>query len=173
MKSIDPSAQSVHLVRHNPLWRVMFWIEKAQLTLILGGKVLGIEHVGSTAIPGMPAKPIIDISLAVTDYEQAWGLVAVLQSIGYDYLGENETRREYSFEKSHPYAYGLFICEKSGDKWQNRLSFRDYLRAHLQARQAYADLKKQLANEHKDDLLAYQSLKLPFVQKILYTMDDV
>ena len=152
---------------YNPLWRLLFWVEKARLWLSLRGRVLGIEHVGSTAIPGMPAKPEIDISVAVPDYEQAWELVNVLKGISYRYLGENPDLREYSFEKCRPYACTLFMCEPGGEKWQARLRFREALRADPTARRAYANLKRRLAQEHANDLLSYQRAKLPFVQEIL------
>lgn len=89
----------VRLRPYNPLWRLEYWLEAAWLRLNLNGRILGIAHVGSTAITGMPAKLIIDISLAVADYEQAWELLGILKEIGYHYLGENSAQREYSFGK--------------------------------------------------------------------------
>ena len=85
---VEGLVSPVHLRSYNPLWRVQFWIEKARLRWILPGRVLGIAHVGSTSIPGMPAKPVIDISVAIEDYESAWELVEALKAHGYRYLGE-------------------------------------------------------------------------------------
>lgn len=157
----------VRLRLYNPLWRLQYWLEAAWLRLNLNGRILGIVHVGSTAIPGMPAKPIMDISLAVADYEQAWELVGILKEMGYHYLSENSAQREYSFEKRHPFACSVFITEPGGEKWQAGLRFRDYLRTHPEARRAYAALKHHLARQYTGDLLAYQCAKLPFVEKIL------
>lgn len=157
----------VRLCPYNPLWRLQYWLEAACLRLNLNCRILGIAHVGSTAIPGMPAKPIIDISLAVADYELAWELVTVLKGLGYHYLGEYSAWREYSFEKRRPFACALFITEPNGEKWQARLRFRDHLRTHPEARRAYADLKLRLAQQYIGDLLAYQRAKLPFIEQIL------
>jgi GrpB-like predicted nucleotidyltransferase (UPF0157 family) len=159
--------RSVSLHRFFWLWKLQFRLERIWLSQGLGRRVLGIEHVGSTSIPGLPAKSIVDISIAVEDYTQAYWIVAVLKSFGYRYLGENAERREYAFRRSRMFASAVFVCEPDGDKWQARLRFRDYLRVHPQARWAYAALKQQLSKRYADDLLAYQRAKLPFVWDIL------
>ncbi len=157
----------VSLYRLFLLWKLQFWLEKTWLRLGLGHRVLGIEHVGSTSIRELPAKPIVDISIAVENYEQAWRIVPVMKSLGYIYLGENTELREYAFERPGLYSSSVFVCEPGGDKWQARLRFRDYLRNHPDAKRAYAALKRDLAKQYADDLLTYQRAKLPFVQDIL------
>jgi len=159
--------KSISLYRFFWFWKLQFFVEKTLLSLNLGTSVLGIEHVGSTSICGMPAKPIVDISIAVDDYEQVFWMVQVLERLGYSYLGENGDLREYAFERTGLLASKLFICEPDGEKWQARIHFRDYLKNHPKERQVYAALKKDLAQQHKDDLLSYQRAKLPFVQEIL------
>ena len=129
--------------------------------------MLGIEHVGSTSIRGMPAKPIVDISIAVEDYEDAFWMVQVLERLDYTYLGENSDLREFAFERVGILASKLFICELTGEKWQDRIRFRDYLKIHSKERQAYAILKEKLARQYANDLLFYQRAKLPFVQERL------
>jgi GrpB-like predicted nucleotidyltransferase (UPF0157 family) len=161
------TSRSVSLHRFFWFWRLQFWVEKVWLSLGLGKRVLGIEHVGSTSLPGVPAKPVVDISIAVDDYEQAYWIVAALKSLGYSYLGENSEQREYAFQRPGLFASAVFVCEPDGDKWQARLRFRNYLRTHPQVRRTYAALKHDLAWRHAGDLLAYQRAKLPFVQEIL------
>ena len=158
---------SVSLHRFFWLWKLQFRAEKTWLRLGLGKRVLGIEHVGSTSIRGLPAKPIVDISIAVEDYEQAYWIVPFLKSLGYSYLGENPELREYAFERPGLFASAVFVCEPGGEKWQARLCFRNVLRNHPQSRRAYADLKHRLARQYAGDLLAYQRAKLPFVQDML------
>lgn len=165
--SIQVSRQQVLHYHLYLFWKLQFWVEKFWLDLGLGKHVLGIEHVGSTSIRGLPAKPIVDISIAVDDYERAWWIVPVMKSLGYDYLGENTELREYAFERKGLFASAVFVCEPEGEKWQARLRFRDYLRNHPEARKAYATLKRNLAKQYVDDLSAYQRAKLPFVQEIL------
>jgi GrpB-like predicted nucleotidyltransferase (UPF0157 family) len=157
----------ISLYRFFWFWKLQFWVEKSLLMLNLGKSVLGIEHVGSTSIRGMPAKPIVDISIAIEDYERVFWMVQVLERFGYTYLGENSDLREYAFERTGVFASKLFICEPDGEKWQTRIRFRDYVRRHPKEMQAYAALKEKLAQQYKDDLLAYQRAKLPFVQEIL------
>lgn len=167
MAEFGRAARAVRLRPYNPMWVLAFWFEKTRLRLILPRHVLGIAHVGSTSIPGMPSRPVIDISIAISDYDQAWEFVEVLKANGFHFLGENEARREVAFEKSHPYACNLFICEPGAEKWRLRLRFRDHLRADPRIRQAYAQLKRRLAREHANDLLAYQRGKLLFVSAVL------
>lgn len=149
------------------LWKFQFLGEKLWLGLGLGKRILGIEHVGSTSIPGLPAKPIVDISIAVADYEHAYWIVPIMKSLGYIYLGENPKLREYAFERVGWFPSAVFISEPDGEKWQARLRFRNYLKSHPKAKQTYAALKRNLARQHVDDLLAYQRTKLPFVRQIL------
>ena len=167
LSRVSSSIQRVSHYRLFFLWKLQFWLEKTWLRLGLGNRVLGIEHVGSTSIPGLPAKPIMDISIAVEDYEQAWWIVSVMKCLGYNYLGENPDLREYAFERKGLFASAVFVCEPNGEKWQARLLFRDYLRSHPEAKQAYATLKRNLAQQYVNDLSAYQRAKLPFVKEML------
>ena len=104
----------VSLYRLFLLWKLQFWLEKTWLRLGLGHRVLGIEHVGSTSIRELPAKPIVDISIAVENYERAWWIVPDMKSLGYDYLGENTELREYAFERPSPFASAVFVCSSLG-----------------------------------------------------------
>lgn len=171
--TVTPPVRQVSHYRLFWFWKFQFWVEKFWLHLGLGNRVLGIEHVGSTSIHGLPAKPIVDISIAVDDYERAWWIVSVMKSLGYDYLGENTELREYAFERNGLFPSAVFVCEPNGEKWQARLRFRDYLRSHPEAREAYATLKRNLAKQFVDDLSAYQRAKLPFVQKILTSQGKI
>ena len=146
------------------MWKWLFRKEKALLWIAMQGHVLDIRHVGSTAIPGMIAKPIIDILAAVSDFEQAFACVTAIEQLGYEYKGESEDERRYCFEKGNPPRYHLYLVERSGDTWVSRIAFRDYVVQHPEIACQYADLKQQLALQFRDDLRAYQDGKLPFVE---------
>ena len=154
----------VHLNRHSSMWKWRFRKEKALLRIAIRRHVLEIQHVGSTAIPGMIAKPIIDILAAVSDFERAFGCVTTIEQLGYEYKGESEGQQQYYFVKGNPARYHLYLVERSGEMWVTRVAFRDYVIRHPEIARQYADLKQQLAFQFPDDLRAYQDGKLPFVE---------
>jgi GrpB-like predicted nucleotidyltransferase (UPF0157 family) len=158
------SQKRVRLQRHSTIWKWLFRKEKALLRIAMRGHMLDIQHVGSTAIPGMIAKPIVDILVAVSDFERAFACVTPIEHLGYEYKGESEDQRQYHFVKGNPACYHLHLVEMSGDTWVNRIAFRDYLIGHPEIARQYADLKQQLARQFPDDLRAYQDGKLPFVE---------
>lgn len=162
-----PLDSTVELRPHSPLWAWLFRIEWIKLQFTLSGHILGIQHVGSTAIPGLIAKPIIDISIAVADYEQAFRLVDLIELLGYKYRGENSDLREYYFIKGRPVRYNLYVTEPRCEKWRDRTLFRDYVTRHPDVARAYADLKRQLALQYPADIRAYQDAKLAFVQQVV------
>jgi len=134
--------------------------------LSLPERVLKIEHVGSTAIPGMPAKAIIDIMIVVRDHERAAACIRALERLGYEYKGENSQLRQHHLVKGSPVTHTLYLVEPDNEELAARVHFRDYLIAHPDVAQAYADLKVSLAEQHATDLRAYQAGKLEFAQQI-------
>jgi GrpB-like predicted nucleotidyltransferase (UPF0157 family) len=166
--SIDrPADDAVRLHPYTPAWRWRFCLERIRLWLSLRGQVLAIQHVGSTAIPGMPAKPILDIMVAVEDFEQVSQCIPVLERLGYEYQGENHQLRQHYLVKGHPTTHTLYLVEPQNEELAARMRFRDYLIEHPEAAQAYADLKTGFAAKHAMDLKAYQGGKLDFVQQVL------
>jgi len=156
--------KQVHLRRHSAIWKWLFRKEKALLQIAMRGHVMDIQHIGSTAIPGMIAKPIIDILAAVSDFERAFACVTPIEQLGYEYKRESEDQRRYYFVKGSPARYHLYLVERSGETWVSRIAFRDTLIRQPEFARQYADLKQQLALQFPDDLRAYQDGKLPFVE---------
>ena len=154
----------VRLKRHSTIWKWLFRKEKALLRVAMRGHVLDIQHIGSTAIPGMIAKPVIDILAAVSDLERAFACVTAIEQLGYEHKGESEDQRQYYFVKGNPARYHLYLVERSGEAWVSRIAFRDFVIRHPEIARQYADLKRQLAFQFPDDLRAYQDGKLPFVE---------
>ena len=144
-----------------------FEAEKALLHAAIGDYVLAIEHVGSTSIPGMIAKPILDIGIAVRDYEQARICVQPIRGLGYEYRGEQGMPRRHYFVKGDPRTHHLHVLEATSLDWENMILFRDYLTQHSEAASQYAELKLELARRFPSDREAYQDGKAPFVERVL------
>jgi GrpB-like predicted nucleotidyltransferase (UPF0157 family) len=162
-----PADDTVRLNPYTPVWRWRFSLERIRLWLSLRARVLEIQHVGSTAIPGMPAKPILDIMVVVEDFERASQCIPVLERLGYKYKGENHQLRQHYLVRGLPTTHTLYLVELENKELAARVCFRDYLIEHPEAAQAYADLKARLAEQHAMDLKAYQDGKLDFVQQVL------
>ncbi len=157
----------VRLVPYSSEWIRYFEQEKGALHAALGDKILDIQHVGSTSIPGMLAKPIVDIAIAVADFDEARACIPQLESLGYEYKGEFGIPRRHYFVKGDPRLFHLHMSEIDSLEWQNTLLFRDYLRDHPGAASEYAQLKQQLAARFPQDREAYLDGKSEFVQGIL------
>jgi GrpB-like predicted nucleotidyltransferase (UPF0157 family) len=164
-------AQLITIVHYNPDWPRWFVCEKRRLMAVLGNRVLAIEHIGSTAIPEMDAKAIIDIMAAVRSLQVALNWVAELEHIGYEPrpdLGHLLPNRLF-FEKGPPEArqFHLHLLEQGSELWENHLECRDYLRGHADQAAAYGRLKRRLASELGHDRHAYSTAKRDFVEGIV------
>jgi GrpB-like predicted nucleotidyltransferase (UPF0157 family) len=152
---------------YNPEWPRVFREEQARLRACIGGYVLDIQHVGSTSIPGMAAKPILDIGIAVADFEEAAQCIQPLQQLGYLYRGENSIPRRHYFVKGDPITHHLHMVELGSDQWATAICFRDHLREHAEIARAYATLKQRLAEQFPTDRSAYQDGKAAFIAEVL------
>jgi GrpB-like predicted nucleotidyltransferase (UPF0157 family) len=157
----------VRLVPYTPEWNVYFEREKTALQQLLGTYPLDIQHVGSTSIPGMLAKPIIDIAIAVQDFEQARVCIPLIESLGYEYKGEFGIPHRHYFVKGDPRLFHIHMSEIDSMEWKNTLLFRDYLRDHPAIAKEYAQLKQQLAMKYPNDREAYLEGKTEFVEGVL------
>lgn len=141
-------------------------------------KIIDIQHVGSTAIPGLSAKPIIDIQIAVHSLEEMKQMaVPLLQKLGYEYWEENPDPERMFFVKGMP-PYGekrthhVHIVEVNSKHWNGKIFFRDYLIAHSDIAREYQQLKIKLAQQHTYDREQYTEAKTEFVNKILKRMQN-
>jgi len=158
---------TVKVIPHNELWHQLFAEEQARLRDAIGGYTLAIEHVGSTAVCGLSAKPIIDIALAVQQISDAERCVIPLENIGYEYRGENGIPGRHFFGKGEPRTHHLHIVEFDSDFWRNHLTFRDYLRQNAGVAAKYQKLKMRLAREYKNNREAYTEGKAAFIENVL------
>ncbi len=163
----------IELVASDPAWPRRFEEEASRLrTIIPPDLLIDLEHIGSTAVPGLPAKPIIDIQATVTDLEAARSLlVAPLEAAGYSFWAENPDTDRLFFVKGLPPAaphrtHHLHIME-AGPGALRHIAFRDHLRDHPAERDAYAALKQDLARRFRDDREAYTAAKGDFIEAVL------
>ena len=129
-----------------------------------------IEHVGSTSIPGLAAKPVIDILVGVTSLAAGEQAVPALEALGYEYRGENGIPGRLYFCKGvvrYRRTHHLHMVETGHEQWRPMLSFRDYLRAHPDEARHYEALKRNLAAQFRDNRQAYTDGKEHFVKAIL------
>jgi GrpB-like predicted nucleotidyltransferase (UPF0157 family) len=159
----------VHLNEYDPEWNNQFDYEKKQIIDVVGNEIAAVEHIGSTSIKGLKAKPIIDIMVGVDDLNRTSTLIAHLSEIEFEYVPKPELIDRRFFRKG---SWGrgtchLHICEFESTEWIEKLLFRDYLRKHSKAAEEYASLKSKLAAEYKYDRPAYTQQKEPFIRDII------
>ncbi len=150
-------------------WFPPFQQEALLLQKALGRVALDIEHIGSTAIPGMPAKPIIDLMVAVADLAKSRQLIPVVQDVGYDHRPHDCVPDRHFFAKGQDgeRTHHLSLAETNSTFWCRQIAFRDYLRADQQAATQYAEIKIELASKYPNDRNTYIDAKEPFVLRIL------
>ena len=160
----------VQLVPYQPGWHKCFHEESERLRSALGHHVVHIEHVGGTAIPGMDAKAIIDIMVAVQSIADARPFEQALTPLGYLHQKANDLPGRLYFVKRRSDGrptHHLNLTGIGSDCWRDHVSFRDYLRSHPEARVEYQRLKRDLAQRYSHDRPAYTEGKAGFVQKTL------
>ncbi|HEY9403404.1 MAG TPA: GrpB family protein [Pyrinomonadaceae bacterium] len=158
---------TVNLTPHRELWHQLFAEEEARLREAIGEHVIAIEHIGSTAVCGLSAKPIIDIAAAVCEAADAERCVKPLEDIGYEYRGESGIAGRYYFVKGEPRTHHLHMVRLSSDLWRSHLLFRNYLRQNREVAEEYESLKRDLAEKYKRDREAYTDGKTTFIEEVL------
>ena len=157
-------ARTVEVVEYDPAWPEQFRRLAAELKRVLGEKAVEIEHGGSTAVPGLAAKPIIDVWAALGSPIQSEDIEA-MAAIGYEYLGEAALLDQDLFIKR---AVCHVHCYPEGHpEWYRHLAFRDWLRAHPAGAAAYGRLKRDLALRFAADRIAYTEAKSDFIEAAL------
>ena len=155
---------------YDPRWPRMFEKERSRILAALGSHRIAVEHVGSTAVPGLAAKPIIDILAGVTDFDDAARCIPSLETLGYEYLPERELetpdRKFLARPRTRPRTHHVHMAAVGSDFWIRHLAFRDYLRTHADAASEYEALKRALAAKFREDREAYTEGKTEFVRRI-------
>ncbi|KJC61607.1 hypothetical protein UP10_07005 [Bradyrhizobium sp. LTSPM299] len=163
----------VEIVAYDPRWPLLFDEEAKRLRAVLDPSlIVGLEHFGSTAIPGLSAKPIIDILIAVRTLAAARAaFVEALRKLDYVYWADNPKQDRMFFVKGMPpfgpkRSHHVHVTEPQEQMWQ-RLAFRDYLRAHPEEAATYERLKRRLATDHRADREAYTDAKSAYVESVM------
>jgi len=163
-KSPDP----VLIVGYDPRWPVGFLTLRGRLEPVLGELAVAIEHVGSTSVPGLPAKPIIDLDVVVRSPADVPLAIERLSSLGYVHVGDLGIAGREAFESPEGAPeHHLYLCSRDSRELHRHLAFRDYLRSHPKTAGEYAELKRSLAERFRDDREAYTEAKTRFIEQVL------
>ena len=166
------ASETVVVRPYTPEWPQLYLAEEARLVGCIGEYVLDIQHIGSTSIPGMIAKPILDVAIAVYDFEEATRCIQPIERLGYHYRGEYGISRRHYFTKGNPRTHHLHMLERHSENWANTISFRDHLRQNPSLAEEYAALKQRLSEQFPTDRLAYQDGKAAFIHHVLHAANE-
>jgi GrpB-like predicted nucleotidyltransferase (UPF0157 family) len=150
----------------------MFDEERARLEHALGSLAIAVEHVGSTAVPGLAAKPIIDLAVGVHSLAEArQRCIEPFRALGYTHMARYESwlpgEMLFRQEASGPWTHHAHVLERSSRRWDEYIVIRDYLRRHPEVARAYGDLKQALALVFDDDIAGYRDAKRPFLRAVM------
>ena len=159
----------VRLVSYQPVWSILFEREAAMLREAAGNNVGRIEHIGSTSIPGLVAKPVLDLMAEVETEAEGWCLAPTIETLGYEFRPDEDVPGRLYFRKFHGgrRTHHLSLTERGSDFWRRQIVFRDYLRSHTEVMQEYLVLKRELAARFRSDRPSYTDGKTKFVEKVL------
>ena len=161
----------LYLSPYRTEWPALFESEKKFIAFAIGDHIKDIQHVGSTSIPGMPAKPILDLGIAVDEFENARMCIEPLTDIGYSFRGEYGIPRRRYFTRGDPTTHRIHMVEESSDEWTKLIRFRDLLRADPKTAEDYRNLKLDLWERLPGDRKAYQAAKAAFIGDVLKRAD--
>lgn len=150
-------------------WILQFKEEQKIIKNVIGSTAIAIEHIGSTSVEGLSAKPTLDIMVGVRDLNDIDAFIELLKTIGYEHVFHQEFPNRRFFRKGlwRAGTHHLHIYQYGSEDWENNLSFRNYLRNDPNIRRQYEQLKKELANKHRFDRVAYTNAKAPFIVDII------
>jgi GrpB-like predicted nucleotidyltransferase (UPF0157 family) len=155
----------IHLAPFDARWADAYKVAAARISASLGSIALRVEHVGSTAIPGMLAKPVVDVLVLVRSYDPEEAYVTPLSALGYS-CGHRDSDHVFLTGRYEGFAFHLHVVEAEAPHSMEMVTFRDYMRTHPGDAASYVSLKQRLAEEHDrgDD---YAAAKTTFVREIL------
>ena len=161
--------RKVKVVPHNPQWRDAFEAEAKQVAAALGENVVAIHHIGSTAIPDIYAKPVVDLLVEVRDITEVDGRSSAMESLGYEVMGEYGIPGRRYFRKDGREGvrtHNIHAFEAGSAEVERHLAFRDYMIAHPGDAQRYSELKRKLAEEHPQSMDGYMDGKDGFIKEM-------
>jgi GrpB-like predicted nucleotidyltransferase (UPF0157 family)/GNAT superfamily N-acetyltransferase len=163
-------ANEVIVEPYNPNWPLQFEEIKRTLWSVVGGFATSVEHVGSTSVPGLAAKPILDIDIVIKDMALLDRAIPALSHLGYEHRGNLGIEGREAFRAKNPlHEHNLYVCLEGGLALRNHLCLRDSLRTDAALRDEYATIKFRLAREFPDSIDHYIEGKTEFILRVLRT----
>jgi len=159
----------VVVLPYDAKWKSDFINIKAEIEAALGNLIVGIEHVGSTAVEGLSAKPCIDIDVIINDYSVFDAVVNRLKTIGYIHEGNLGIKDREAFkytDKPHLQAHHLYVCPQYSAELHRHITFRDFLRKNPEAARKYSLVKETAAQLYPDDIGRYIEYKTPCINEL-------
>lgn len=163
-------SRHIVIADYDPQWPVLYEEEKNQILEAVGHKILAIEHVGSTAVPGLGAKPIIDMMAGVHHSSDAEECLPLLRDIGYTSVTPQPDDPDHYYclgKGPHSVGYHLHLMKFGSNSWEKHLLFRDYLRTNPDVANQYHDLKKEIVAKHGSDRATYNRAKTSFIEAVV------
>jgi GrpB-like predicted nucleotidyltransferase (UPF0157 family)/predicted N-acetyltransferase YhbS len=154
------------IVHYDPRWPEWFGEESALVRAVLGRSLLGLEHVGSTSVPGLGAKPTIDMQAGLRGRNEADAALPVLAEIGYNDVSPETEDPDWYYcigKTGNDRHFHLHLVRHESGSWQRRIAFRDFLRAHADVADEYFELKRSLAARFRDERMKYCTAKTGFI----------
>ncbi len=164
----------IEVVPYDPAWPEEFEKISAALKEWIGDLLIGIEHVGSTSVAGLAAKPIIDLDAVMRDKKVLPEIIERLSVHGFEHQGNLGVEGREAFRPTRDLGFmkfHLYVCPPDGKGYLEHIALRDYLRQHDETRDEYARIKKRLAEAHRTDIDAYVDGKTAFIRQVLRKSD--
>ena len=161
--------KKVIVLPYDAAWESAFEAIRAEIQTALGDLMLGIEHVGSTSVKGMSAKPCIDIDVVIRDYSVFDAVVQKLDAIGYIHEGDLGIKDREAFkyaDKPHLMTHHLYVCPRDSEELHRHIAFRDFLRKNPEAVKEYSMVKEKAAALFPDEIEQYIAFKAPCIEEL-------
>ena len=161
------TSPGLRLVPYDSTWPLEFAAEAERIERVCAGLPLELEHIGSTAVPGVAAKPVIDILAGRPGNVSGELFVAAFRQLGYEHNGAYGVPGRNYFRRGSPRTHHVHLVSRSSEFWRDHLLFRDYLRTHVDVAREYETLKRELAALYLQDKERYTDAKGPFIRSIV------
>ena len=159
----------VIVLPYDEAWKSDFEAIKKELVCAIGDFIVGIEHVGSTSVEGMSAKPCIAIDVIIQDYSVFDAVVSRLEAVGYLHEGDLGIKDREAFQYSnkwHLQTHHLYVCPQYSEELHRHITFRDFLRSHPEAAKTYSSVKETAAQLFPEDIEQYIAYKSPCIEEL-------
>lgn len=163
----------IRIAEYDPAWVTIFEKLCSFVLPVVKDHIIRIEHVGSTSVPGLAAKPIVDMDLVARTKEDVCSNIRCLATLGYVHEGDlGVPGREAFIPPGNVQWHHLYVCTIDNAEFTKHIRFRDYLRSHPKEAQKYGVLKRELARQYENDRAAYTNAKGVFINRVLNTLMD-